>query len=379
MNYKFPVIQTINDVLPHIEGRTEFKVTVKDSYTVINYVVCKDDTFDLNANGITGAMRRECRGLIFDTHTGAIISRPFHKFFNLFEREETQPSVVDITQPHIIMEKMDGSMIRPFMLNGHIRLGTKMGITDVAMQAETFLAGHEGSEAAYDFMQECINYNITPLFEFVAPDNKIVLEYTESDLVLLAMRNNITGDYIDPPKFAPFNKPEEYGEVDNNLLGFATGIKGEEDREGVVIRFADGHMMKIKNDWYVRIHKVKDLVRSERHIINLILNNELDDVLPILQEADIVKVKTTQKSYFKALDVKKAEIISLCWDVNDLYENDRKRIALEFIPKLNDKILGQYIFGWLDLKSPENMLMESVKKNLSSNIKWDKFSTWLGM
>lgn len=26
MNYKFPIIETIDDVLPHIEGREEFRV-----------------------------------------------------------------------------------------------------------------------------------------------------------------------------------------------------------------------------------------------------------------------------------------------------------------------------------------------------------------
>jgi hypothetical protein len=39
MNYDFPEIKTIQDVLPHIEGRDEFRVMDKDWYTVINYMV----------------------------------------------------------------------------------------------------------------------------------------------------------------------------------------------------------------------------------------------------------------------------------------------------------------------------------------------------
>lgn len=45
MNYEFPVIRTIQDVLPHIEGRDEFVVAERDGYTVINYAVAMEDTF----------------------------------------------------------------------------------------------------------------------------------------------------------------------------------------------------------------------------------------------------------------------------------------------------------------------------------------------
>ncbi len=39
MNYQFPVIKNISQVLPLIAERKEFVVAVKDGYTVINYVV----------------------------------------------------------------------------------------------------------------------------------------------------------------------------------------------------------------------------------------------------------------------------------------------------------------------------------------------------
>jgi RNA ligase len=53
-------------------------------------------------------MVRECRGLIFNAETGEVISRRLHKFFNIGELPETQAEKVDITRPHIILEKMDG-------------------------------------------------------------------------------------------------------------------------------------------------------------------------------------------------------------------------------------------------------------------------------
>ena len=67
MNYDFPEIKTIQDVLPHIEGRDEFRVMDKDWYTVINYMVSLENTFLWDENDPIGsAVRRECRGLTFD-------------------------------------------------------------------------------------------------------------------------------------------------------------------------------------------------------------------------------------------------------------------------------------------------------------------------
>ena len=128
MNYEFPLIRNISDVLPAIAGRDEFVVAEKEGYTVINYNVMFADTFpdvDSGRTTISGeriqnfdaAIRRECRGIIFDTATGEILRRPFHKFFNVNERDETQDHRVDLSRPHAILEKLDGSMIAPFIVN----------------------------------------------------------------------------------------------------------------------------------------------------------------------------------------------------------------------------------------------------------------------
>jgi len=85
MNYEFPLIRNISDVLPAIEGRDEFIVAEKEGYTVINYNVMMADTFpditveDYIIHSSTEALesyyaatRRECRGIIFDTATGYV-------------------------------------------------------------------------------------------------------------------------------------------------------------------------------------------------------------------------------------------------------------------------------------------------------------------
>jgi RNA ligase len=193
MHYLFPKIRHISDVLPYVEGRDEFVVAERDFGTVINYVVSMADTFDMTGpDDVAGAMRRECRGLKFASN-GEIAARPLHKFHNVGEREETQPHRVDLLQPHTIMEKLDGSMIHPMMINGYIRWMTKMGITEVAMQAESFIAKNTRYK---DFAAWCISEQLTPVFEWCSPFNQIVLPYEEDQLTLLAVRHNITGEYL---------------------------------------------------------------------------------------------------------------------------------------------------------------------------------------
>lgn len=193
MHYTFPEIRTISDVLPHIEGREEFIVAEREGYTVINYVVAMANTFDMTGvDDLGGAIRRECRGLKFAPN-GEIAARPFFKFFNVGEREETQPHLIDMSQSHVIMEKMDGSMIHPMVVGGCIRWMTKMGITEVAMQAEAFIAKNVKYK---DFAAWCIKEKLTPIFEWTSPFNQIVLPYENDQLTLLAVRENVSGKFL---------------------------------------------------------------------------------------------------------------------------------------------------------------------------------------
>ena len=195
MDYYFPDINHIDDVIPHIEDRPEFKVMEKDWYTVINYMVAFEDTFSLlrERSHHNMKIRRECRGLIFDTATGNLISRPYHKFFNAGEREETAINKINLYEPHVVLEKLDGSMIRPIPTKEGFRLATKAGITEVAMNAEYFIA----DDLDYaDFINGCIEANLTPIFEWCSRKNRIVVDYPEDQLILTAVRNTFSGTYF---------------------------------------------------------------------------------------------------------------------------------------------------------------------------------------
>ena len=382
MRYQFPKIQTIQDVLPHIQGRDEFVVAERDSYTIINYVVSMSDTFEMSGpNDLTGAIRRECRGLIFDK-AGVLISRPFHKFFNVNEREETQMNVIDLGQSHVIMEKMDGSMIRPLVVNGCLRLATKMGVTEVAMAAEVYLASRKDSGEIMNWLARCVKIGLTPIFEFIAPTNQIVISYSKSDLVLLAIRHNETGAYLADQNSTPagLTRVPVYGSVEGNLTDYVARQRSAEGREGDIIRFADGHMLKIKNDWYVRIHKTIDKIRFDRHIVELILHEEIDDAIPMLPPHEADRVRKFELRFADRLH-------TLIAGYDRYYHTvlasglDRKRYAQEWMPSIqkSDSFAPNYVFGRFGNRDGRKMIIDHIEKHLTTNVRWDECARWMGM
>lgn len=371
MHYKFPEIRTIDDVLPYIEGRSEFIVAEREFGTVINYVVSMADTFDMTGpDDLGGAIRRECRGIIFD-HGGNLMSRPFHKFFNISEKEETQIHAIDMSQPHVIMEKMDGSMIRPIWLYDRVYLATKMGRTDIAVEAEKLLSLDQ-----WDWLEAVMNTGVTPLFEYIAPTNKIVIEYGEPKLVLLAMRNNFTGNYY-MPYHTPFEVVPQYGSVDGGLAEYIERARQQQGREGDIIRFADGHMLKIKNDWYVRIHKTKDIIRTERNIADLIVNEQLDDVLPLLDATDLKTVREYETRFDAALENVLGRLEGLVNLAKVLHGGNKKDVAINFIPNLKYKDDASFIFSALDGKDLRQLAINKIKGSVGNGPRYDAAMQWM--
>lgn len=306
--YDFPEIKTLNDVLPHIEGVDGIIHVVKEGYSVINYVINTPEVFPNFGEGrdFTAAVRRECRGLIFN-EDGVLISRPFHKFFNLGEREDHIFENVDFTEDFVIMEKLDGSMIRPIWFpNGEYRLATKMGITDVSMQAEVFVSmmGSYFKNRFERFLAACNIRKLTPIFEWCSNSNRIVLDYPEDRLVLTAIRSNVYGTYYsheDMKRWAGEYLNDIVKCLDTSLHNILNVAKTEENEEGYIFRFKSGHMIKQKLEWYVLRHRSKDLICREKNVVEMIVNDAMDDVIPLLCNEDRARVEKYHKDFTDAL------------------------------------------------------------------------------
>jgi RNA ligase len=394
MMYSFPHITHIDDVLPAIKDSPEFIVAQKDGYQVVNYVVATHDTFpDVATVGLTNgnvthrdiyealadfhaAVRRECRGLVFDLD-GKLINRRYHKFFNVNERDETAIHAIDWSRPHVILEKLDGSMVSPCFVHGHLRWMTKMGLTDTSMEAEVFVASRPDYA---EFARHYLKYGFTPIFEWCSNKNRIVLDYPEDRLVLTAMRENDSGNYLLQDALERIG--EHYGIEVVKAYDVSSSkhpshiidmVRAAEDAEGVVVRFDDGHMVKIKSDWYVRIHKIKSLLGQERDVVSLILNNQLDDMLPVLPREDVERVEALRVDLGIDLHVASVE---LAQDVIKFRsEMDRKTFALEYASKMNAMWRG-LIFQFWDKECDEHLTYQAIVamilKNCGSNASYAK-------
>ena len=69
----------------------------------------------------------------------------------------------------------------------------------------------------------------------------------------------------------------------NHMINYVRELEG---MEGIVLSYNNGHKLKCKGDWYVAIHKTKDLFLHPRHIVNLFYTETIDDSLPIMEDAD---------------------------------------------------------------------------------------------
>lgn len=382
MNYEFPIINNISDVLPAITGRDEFIVAEKEGYTVINYNVMMADTFPSidyevgnPADWHCAMVRRECRGIIFDSKTGEILRRPFHKFFNVNERDETQDHRVDLSRPHAILEKLDGSMIAPFLVNGQMIWGTKMGATDVAKPVEEFV---KNNPQYVSFANWMLSMNLTPIFEWCSRKQRIVLDYKEDHLILTAIRHLHDGHYVNRESMIGF--AEDGGNIpvvrafepQTDMKAFLEYVHDLEDLEGFVVRFEDGHMLKLKCHWYLQIHKAKEAILQDRNIVELILDEKLDDIKAHLPAEDRDRLTQFESSFNFRLSDKLCDLANeLTWIHEDGI--DRKTFAIEHAPKYEQftRALLFKNFDVIDNNKLWNDIRNTVRNNLTKTVKYE--------
>lgn len=374
MKYQFPIITNIEDVLEAIKGRPEFVVSNKGDYTVVNYVVANEHTFHMDGpNDILGAIRRECRGLIFDNR-GDLISRSYHKFFNLNEREETQLHLIKplLQERHQKMMKMDGSMIRLVKTGGQYRLGTKMGVTDTSVQAEQYLTADQ-----LDYLVEDYENGVTTILEYTAPENRIVVRYEKPELVLTARRLNTTGVYLNKVRADGVFGHNPIHNYDGDLEDFIAENRGNENEEGIVVRFTEGHMIKIKWDQYVMLHKTKDRIQFDRNIIAIVLAEAMDDLIPFLDEPDLIRVKAVEQQFWSAITKTHRRIQSMVELVKEKYAGDNKQFALNEAKQIGKD--ASYVFRALrhvDFNL-RDALLENAKQRLGTNTSYDELMKWM--
>ncbi len=375
-HYEFPVIRDLDQVIAVVEGVDGFSVTRKADYTVVGYHYNTPEVFPEVIDEAT-AIRRECRGLIFDLE-GQLISRPYHKFFNVGERDETQQHLLDLSRPHSILEKLDGSMIRPIPIGTGYRLATKAGVTDVAMQAEVFLAQHPNYDA---FIRHEMAHDHTPIFEWCSRKQRIVLDYPEDRLVVTAVRDNLTGEYLSldwvrgfielNEEFHGVEVVQEFPAGIDSMNQLQAGAQEIEGAEGWVIRFDDGHMLKVKAEWYVLRHKSKDQLSREKNVVAMLVGDAVDDVKALLIDEDRHRLDRFSELFWGGFNTYWSNLSARINQLKAQAGGDRKTFAVEYAKQLSQAEQG-IAFGTFSGKSVDTQALDVIIKNTSTQTRLDE-------
>lgn len=246
-----------------------------NSYRIFNYRLASFGDFQQK-------QALECRGHTFriDTATPVLVSLPMEKFFNLNENPFTMN--LDLSTVIRVEDKRDGSLISTVNLHDNsevIHVKSKGSFTSDQAKAAYNMLNY--GDAYWEFaktLRAAVGKNYTVNMEYTAPDNQIVVGYTKARLVVLNIRDNETGEYVDPINFG-FRSYEvaEYQEVpvDQKWLEIA---KDEIGVEGYVFYFENGLKAKFKNDWYCNLHLQKEQVNHPRRLFEAVLHETSDDL-----------------------------------------------------------------------------------------------------
>lgn len=298
---------------------------------IFSYMIQMSNTFD-------SELALEFRGSVFIKDTGKCISRPLPKFFNIGEKPETQLNKINLNNASYFI-KHDGSMAVPVLINDKIFWKTKKSFySDVAIKIQKYYDSSD-LKISKEFLKK-----YTPIYEYVGPDNRIVLDYQKEQLIYLGFRDNKTG-YFTP------NQRIQAHNLDYDM------IFGMQNCEGFVIH--DGNqIVKAKTKWYLDRHSIVTEFNPKK-MIQSALDDTIDDIIGTIYQLSLPeRAKEVEKIRDKTLSLK-LKIINYC-DVlfNSFYVKDKKEFAL----KIKDVVSKEY-FGIL-FKKHENKSYESILNKL---------------
>lgn len=330
----------------------------------------------------------EMRGLTFVEDKEGIFTRTLflHKFFNINQVEETQLEKLIDKEVLTVATKEDGSAIT------FVKVGNKtLAKTKFSFQSQQAVMANKiynRDKNMKDFIDFCHSKNLTPLMEIVSPFNKIVLVYQKEELILLQIRNNETGDYLDiyskevqtilndfNIKFAKKNKVDT---LENILKDYET----RENIEGSVISLRDRNtqeviMVKAKTNWYFKLHKIiTNLSNRYNLIIKSILDETIDDVLsqiPLEQKVertlinDITELINSHINHYSNIILYKAKN----------FNGDRKEFVKENSNFIYFTVLMRNLNGE-SIENIENQIKKQIEKETYRLEQAEKFLKNLG-
>lgn len=201
---------------------------------------------------------RAARGIVFNKKTGELLAKPYDKFFNINQVEETQLDRLP-QGPFTSTEKLDGSLAVSYFHGGDLFIAGSGSL-------KGSIAPWATGWARENLKVQNFKPGYTYIFEVIHPDFRIVIDYGDAKCLKLTgvihIRTNKEVSYntlvsmgesigcqVTPIYF--FNSIED-------ILKECDGLPY--DKEGYVVTFKNGLKVKIKGKEYRRVHKSVELI-----------------------------------------------------------------------------------------------------------------------
>lgn len=316
--------------------------------TIWNY------TEDVQYNDKWDELTLSARGLVTDEF-GTIVARPFTKFFNMEEMKHTP------TTDFEVFEKVDGSLGIVFNYKGEWMIATRGSFTsDQAIK---------GKEMLEKLKMDKVPTNLTYLFEIIYPENRVVVSYGDQEkLVLLGAIEVGSGVEVSRQTLEYFAS-----EIGSDIAKSYDGIKDysllkgmvKDNEEGFIVRFSNGHRMKVKGQEYLRLHKIMTNISTTAVWEVLSSDGNMDELLKDVPDEFYQKIK----SYERELRYYFFSIYEYCGKLHDGFrygkygdkEEPTKKEYAEFVMKNTKEGYRPVMFAMWDKKDYKSIIWKLIK------------------
>lgn len=253
------------------------------SYRVFTYRLASYTDFQ-NRNAV------ECRGHTFrldDDGQWRLASLPMQKFFNYGEHIGWGTEM-NLSKIVTVMDKLDGSLISTVVgSDGIFFLKSKTSFrSQQATDATEWLAKTADGrfvEGIYFAVKDGYTVN----FEWVSPDNQIVIGYAEPKLIVLNARHMETGEYMSRENMVRYflegNIVKSF-DLPADPHQFMLEAEKMNGIEGFIICFENGLWVKHKTEAYCVLHHLKDSINNARRLWEACVNETADDLRALFHE-----------------------------------------------------------------------------------------------
>lgn len=295
----------------------------------------------------------ETRGSCFEVdHNGEFVSLlclPYEKFFNpheldyhgndaladkLKERygvECNSEYVMELANDPdtVVMEKRDGSIITFFHWLGKLDAKSNSSLTsDYKKEGMQLL---ERDKHFHTLVNDITHDGYSVMCEYTSdiPTRQIVIPYDRSELIVTGVRSHHDGSYMSHDDMVAYFGYDRVVKRVNTTVDVHSF--NEEGIEGYVTwHLPSGFRSKIKTQWYLERHRVKESVLVPSNVWRMYINETLDDV--------VQHVPTSNMAYLEFF-IDKCETLyhNIISQGFDLYDNHKHLDRKDFFSELKLK------------------------------------------